>query len=257
MRSTVYIFLSFCLAASLQAQVVEWAEGAPIDVAVVASEGSTSRIRMVQLPCERVTQIVQAKDDPALTIEVVQQRTLAIQVSDASYTGGLRAFDETGRLYVINIYAAADGTSVDDVLLVKLPSVAKSGSAVSQLRDTDAAVTHLNAVMAGGVNDQNVVSAPVTQVVRGQVVVGRSVGSDDQMSVTITRAFRAQPPLVGYETTWTWRGPNPVGLPIQRLWFPGAISVTSQRLGTLSSTAPEVVLLPNVPTKIWYTYVER
>jgi len=256
MRS-LFLLLVLAYAAVLPAQVVEWAEDAPIDVAVPVSEGSTSHIRMVQLPCERITKIVQAKDDASLTIERVQDRTLSVQVTDPSYTGGIRVIDETGRLYVLNIYAAADGTSVDDVLIVKMPSQMRTGGTGGQIHDTDAAVTNLMAVMAGGVADPNIASAPVTQVERGTVVQGRVVASDDQMTIAITRIYRAQPPLVGYETTYTWRGPQAVVLPIQRMWFPGAVAVTARQLGILSSQSPSLILEPATPTKVWYVYVEQ
>lgn len=250
------IFLLLVLAyASLPAQVVEWTEDTPIDVAVSASEGSNSHIRMVQLPCTRISKLVQAKDDAALTIEKVEDRTLSIQVTDPAYTGGIRILDDAGRLYVLNIYAAADGATVDDVLIVRLPQ-SKQGGAANQIHDTDAAVTHLMAVMAGGVSDPSVATAPVTQVERGTVVVGRVVSSDDQLSIAITRVYRAQPPLVGYETTWTWRGSQAVSLPIQRMWFPGAVAVTARQLGTLSATSPSLVLEPATSTKVWYVYVE-
>ncbi len=269
--------LLLTFATSLSALVVDWNEGTPIDVSVAVSGDVTKRPRFIKFPSNQLVRLSLERSDAKadaqvaapgdqrtwtdgkMSVTLVDDNLLSVSLYNPDYSGGFSVVDDAKRTFIINVYAAPNPDEVDKQVGIRLPGTGRDGITASHIGDTDAAAIHMEAVMAGGVHDEDVQWTPVESLVRGQVVKGRVLKSNDLFTVMLTKMYVGPPPLRGYEITWTFKGTeghDAFVVPIQRLWIPGAVCVCPGRMATLRSKNAPLTFRKNEPVKLWYVYVE-
>lgn len=250
------ILLALC-ACTLGAQTMEWSAGDTIEMGMPVATSENTRIRELQIPGGSITQVTSAvQNDPNLQISW-NRNLLTLRLLTAGYSTDLTVWDDQDNTYFVSVFQAPDESLIDRALILRKRETLEDRALRARRRDTDSSTIHLMAVAAGGVQDRDYTSAPITSYERGKVIKGQNVMATDTLQTSITRMWSSPiGRLACYETTWSWHGEKPFVVNFQSLWFPGVVAACPSSIAVMPNTRPEVTIPPQSTLRIYYVYVE-
>jgi hypothetical protein len=237
-RGPLLLVLAFATIVSATAEEVVYQSDKAIACLVRVSQPDKVHTRTIVFPAKGLLEVPQFFDPNDLFVKGVGN-TLIVHLRNPDFEGSLQVYDDTNRLYVINIIPEQQ-RKVDEHLLITLPRPAASGSSVtSQDDEVVSRAFRYYEHMLGAHHYADIQSIDATVMIDGEVKVGRRIYQDNVLSLFLIRLHQG-PELRGYECIMTYAGDQPRRIDLQRLYFPGALSVYAPVQAFMDPAQPSI-----------------
>ncbi|MFW5828925.1 MAG: hypothetical protein ACOCXA_01575 [Planctomycetota bacterium] len=220
LTTVVVLILSIC---SLRAEEVVYQMDKSIPCRVRVSTPEKVYTRTVVFPATSLLEVPQFFDENDLFVQGVGN-TLIVHLRNPDFEGTLQVYDNDNRLYVLNILPE-EQKKVDEHLIIRLPEpIADAMSVTSGDDDLVARVFRYYEHMLGAHEYADIEGVTANVVEDGEVKVGRRIYQDDDLALFLIKLYQG-PGLRGYECLLRYAGTEPRRIDMQRLYFPGALSI--------------------------------